>query len=116
LATAYHAKGNYAEAIAEYRKALALSDNPWVKAMLARSLAKSGQRGEASKMLGELQSESEHRYVPSTGFAIVYAALGEKDKAFAWLEKDVIERTPRPVLFSVNPVSMICATILVFRI
>jgi TolB-like protein/Flp pilus assembly protein TadD len=104
LATAYHAKGNYAEAIAEYRKALALSDDPWVKALLARSLAKSGQRDEAIKILGELQSESTRRYVPSSGLAVVFGALGEKDKAFAWLEKDVIERTPRPPLFSVNPV------------
>ena len=104
LATAYHAKGNYAEAIAEYRKALALNDDPWVKALLARSLAKSGQRDEAIKLLGELQSESARRYVPSSGLAVVFGALGEKDKAFAWLEKDVTERTPRPALFSVNPV------------
>jgi TolB-like protein/Tfp pilus assembly protein PilF len=104
LGTVYHAKGRYGEAIAEYQKALAINDDPWVKALLARSLAKSGQRIDASKMLGELQLESAHRYVPSSGFAIVYAALGEKDKAFAWLEKDVAERTPRPPLFSVNPV------------
>jgi hypothetical protein len=35
---------------------------------------------------------------------VVFAALGEKDKAFLWLDKDVIERSPRPPLFSVNPV------------
>ena len=29
---------------------------------------------------------------------------GRKRKAFVWLEKDVIERTPRPALFLVNPV------------
>jgi TolB-like protein/Tfp pilus assembly protein PilF len=104
LAIACHTKGNYAEAIGEYRKALALNDDPWVKALLGRSLAKSGQRGEAIKMLGELQSESAHRYVPSASLAVVYAALGEKDKAFVWLEKDVAERSPRPPLFSVNPV------------
>ena len=104
LGTAYHAKGNYAEAIAEFRKALALNEDPWAKALLARSLAKSGQRSEASKMLDELQSEAGHRYVPSAGLAIVFGALGEKDKAFVWLEKDVTERTPRPPLFSVNPV------------
>jgi hypothetical protein len=34
----------------------------------------------------------------------VYAALGEKDKAFVWLEKDVAERASRPPFFSVNPV------------
>ncbi|MGH9967013.1 MAG: tetratricopeptide repeat protein [Pyrinomonadaceae bacterium] len=104
LGTAYHANGQYREAIAEFRKALALNDDPWVKALLARSLAKSGQRGEAGKMLVELESESARRYVPSAGLAVVFAALGEKDKAFVWLEKDVTERTPRPPLFSVNPV------------
>lgn len=104
LGTAYHANGQYGEAIAEFRKALALNDDPWVKALLARSLAKSGQRGEASKMLVELESESARRYVPSAGLAVGFAALGEKDKAFVWLEKDVTERTPRPPLFSVNPV------------
>jgi adenylate cyclase len=103
LGTAYHAKGNYAEAVAEYRRALTLDDDPWVKALLARSLAKSGQRGEAVKILAELQAESEHRYVTSAGFALVFGALGEKDKAFVWLEKEVAERSPRTPLFSVNP-------------
>jgi TolB-like protein/Flp pilus assembly protein TadD len=104
LGTAYHAKGQFAEAIAEYRKALTLTDDPWAKALLARSLAKSGQRDEAFKLLGELQSESARRYVPSSGLAVAFAALGEKDKAFVWLDKDVTERSPRPPLFSVNPV------------
>ncbi|MGH9872469.1 MAG: protein kinase domain-containing protein [Pyrinomonadaceae bacterium] len=104
LGTAYHANGQYGEAIAEFRKALALNDDPWVKALLARSLAKSGQRDAALKILGELQAESAHRYVSSSGLAIVFAALGEKDKAFVWLEKDIAERSQRPPLFSVNPV------------
>jgi Flp pilus assembly protein TadD len=104
LGTVLHAKGQYSEAVAEYRKALALSDDPWAKALLARSLARSGQRDEARKLLGELQSESARRYVPSSGLAVVFAALGEKDKAFASLEKDVEERSPRPPLYAVNPV------------
>ena len=104
LGTAYHANGQYGEAIAEFRKAIALSDDPWAKALLARSLAKAGQRNEALKLLGELQSESARRYVASSGFAVIYAALGDKDKAFVWLEREVAERSPRPPLFAVNPV------------
>jgi TolB-like protein/Flp pilus assembly protein TadD len=104
LGTAYHAKGQYGEAIAEFRKALALNDDPWVKALLGRSLAKSGKRDEAVKLLGELQTESARRYVPSSGVAIVLAALGDKDKAFVWLEKDFAERSPRAPMFPVNPI------------
>jgi len=104
LGTAYHANGQYVEAIAEFRKALALDDDPWVKALLARSLVKSGQRGEAMRLLTELQSAAEHRYVTSAALALVFAALGEKDKAFVWLEREISERASRPPLFSVNPV------------
>ena len=104
LGLAYHDKGKYAEAVAEYRKALALGDDPWTKAQLARSLARSGKRDEAVKLLSELQSESTHRYVSSASLALVYGALGDKDKAFALLEKEVAQRTQRPTTFSVNPV------------
>jgi len=103
LGAAYHAKGLYAEAVAAYRKAAALNGDPWVRAQLARSLARSGQRDEAVKLLGELQSESARRYVSSASLALVYGALGDKDKAFALLEKEVAERTSRPTMFSVNP-------------
>ena len=75
-----------------------------MKAQLARSLAGSGQRDEAIKLLGELQSESARRYVSSASLALVFGALGDKDKAFVWLEKEVAERTPRPPVFSVNPI------------
>ena len=40
-------------------------------------------------------------YVSSSNFAIAYAALGEPDKALAYLEKEVTERSPRPALFAV---------------
>ena len=63
----------------------------------------SGQRAEALKLLAELQSESEHRYVTSAGLALVYGALGEKDKAFVWLEKEFAEHTTRPPQYAVNP-------------
>ncbi|MEP6704063.1 MAG: tetratricopeptide repeat protein, partial [Acidobacteriota bacterium] len=103
LGITYHAKGLYTDAIAEYRKAAELNDDPWVRSQLARSLARSGHRDEAVKLLGDLQSESEHRYVSSATLALVYGALGDKDKAFALLEKEVAERTPRSMTLSVNP-------------
>jgi tetratricopeptide (TPR) repeat protein len=105
LGATYHAKRMYAEAIAKYRKAQALevTPDPYVKALLARSLVKAGQRGEAVKLLIELKSESEHRYVQNVVFALVYGALGEKRLAFEALEKDVEERSIYPAYFAVDP-------------
>jgi hypothetical protein len=41
--------------------------------------------------------------VPSSAFAIVYGALDEKDKAFAWLEKAYEERDPQLTYLKVGP-------------
>jgi tetratricopeptide (TPR) repeat protein len=99
----FNAKGMYREAIAEYRKALELNDDPSVKAFLALSLAKSGQRGEAIQLREQLKVESARRYVSSYSFAVVYTALGEKDEAFVWLEKDIAERSVWSGLYAVAP-------------
>ncbi len=101
---ARYGKGQYAEAVAEYRKAQALSDNPWVKALLIQSLAKAGQRNEAVKLLGDLQAESARRYVTKSSLAIAYGAVGDKDKAFELLDQDVADRSSRPQVLSVNPI------------
>lgn len=103
LGQAYHGKGQYAEAVAAYRKGLALNDYPFLKALLIHSLARLGERSEAAKLFGELQSDSARRYVSSSAFAVAYGSLGEKDKAFAYLEKDIADRASRPPLFSVSP-------------
>jgi len=46
-------------------------------------------------MLEKLEATSKERYTPAFSFAVVYAGLGEKDQAFAWLEKAYGERTSR---------------------
>ena len=65
---------------------------------------KTGERGEAVKLLGELQAESARRYVSSSSFAVAYGARGETDKAFAYLEKDITERASRPPLYAISTV------------
>jgi len=104
LGMSYDGKGQYQEAVSAYRKGLSLNDNPWLKALLIRALAKSEERGEAVKLLGELQAESTRHYVSSSSLAIAYGAIGEKDKAFAFLNKDVTDRASRPQVFSINPI------------
>ena len=103
LGWAFNAKGMYQEAVEEFRKALELNDDPTARAFLALALAKSGQRGEAIKLRDQLKMESAQRYVPSYCFVIVSLSLGEKDEAFAWLEKDIAERSSWPVVYAVTP-------------
>ncbi|PWT94519.1 MAG: hypothetical protein C5B55_02580 [Blastocatellia bacterium] len=103
LGNNYLVKGQYTEAIAEYRKSLAANDDPYVKALMVRALAKSGQRSEALRLFDELKSESTNRYVPNYSFAVAYAALGDKEQALSWLEKDVAERSAFAIFASVDP-------------
>ncbi len=97
-------KGQLTEAIAEYKKAAELNDDPFVLALLAQAYAQLGQRDEALKMLGQLQQLATRRYVTSYSFALVHIALGEKDKAIDWLERAYRDRAgPDIVLIKVDP-------------
>src|SRR5437660_1803043 len=97
-------KGQLTEAIAEYKKAAELNDDPFVLALLAQAYAQLGQRDEALKMLGQLQQLATRRYVTSYSFALVHIALGEKDKAIDWLERAYSDRAgPDIALIKVDP-------------
>jgi serine/threonine-protein kinase len=104
LGLSLHSKGMYDEAIAEYGKCLASYDDPWVEALLARSLAKAGQREDAVRHRDRLVGQAGRRYVPNVGLAVVHAALGEMDEAMKWLESDFADRSLYPPFYSVDPV------------
>jgi len=83
-----------AEAIAELQKANALfGGNTLTEAELAHAHAVSGKRDEAQKELARLKETAQHKYVPAYQIAAIYAGLGEKDQAFAWLDKAYDERS-----------------------
>ena len=104
LGMAHQGKGQYAEAVSAYRKGLALNHDPWLTALMIHSLAKLGERQEAERLLVELEAEDGRRYVSKSCLAIAYAALGDKDKAFSLLDKELVDRSSRPPVLSVNPI------------
>jgi DNA-binding SARP family transcriptional activator/Tfp pilus assembly protein PilF len=55
--------------------------------------AQQGHRDHARQVLQRLDSLSRTQYVTAYAVALVYAALGERDSAFVWLNKAVDERT-----------------------
>jgi serine/threonine-protein kinase len=55
--------------------------------------AQQGRRDDAREVLERLDSLSRTQYVTAYAVALVHAALGQRDSAFAWLNRAVDERT-----------------------
>lgn len=88
LGLAYNANGMYAEAIALSERSL--QTDPQSQLMLfaaGYAYAKSGRRQEAEEIVKRFREIEKTHYVMSTFVASIYGALGDKDKAFAELEK-----------------------------
>jgi eukaryotic-like serine/threonine-protein kinase len=95
LAVGYDGLGRGAEAVPEYQKAVELShgDTDTV-AGLARGYIATGKRAEAEKILHNFLEQSQKSYVSPYMIATIYAGLGDKEKAFSFLEKAYQERSP----------------------
>jgi len=87
LGQALELKGALEAAIAEYQKARALNDDPFVLGLLGHAYGSSNNRTEAVKILDQLQKLSTRRYVSAYSFALVYIGLGDKGEALRWLEQ-----------------------------
>jgi serine/threonine-protein kinase len=99
----YVQTGAYDHAIAEFQKAIDLGAGSQVETDLAHAYAVSGHVHDANVLLGQILDRRARAYVSSFDIAVVYAGLGDRDQAFAWLEKAFAERT-RPFLsLKVNP-------------
>ncbi|MDT4898358.1 MAG: eukaryotic-like serine/threonine-protein kinase [Acidobacteriota bacterium] len=96
-------KGDYAEAIEDYKRAAQLDDSPLILAALGHTFVMAGQRDEALGVLEEMKQLAESRHVSSYHFTVIHAALGEKDEAFAWLEKSYDAREEALVWLKVDP-------------
>jgi tetratricopeptide (TPR) repeat protein len=90
LAEAYTAKGMYKEALEQVQKSLPddHSPEPWSGyPRLASAYALAGRRDEALKILNEQRRAARQRYISPFNFAIIYTGLGDKDRAFEYLNK-----------------------------
>ncbi|HEU5305614.1 MAG TPA: protein kinase [Gemmatimonadales bacterium] len=89
----YLQQGKYDEAESAFREALAnTKDAVMAYAGLGHVAARRGQVEETRGVLAELHRRSQAGYVSPVAFTGLYAALGEVDSAFAWLEQAYRER------------------------
>ncbi len=96
--------GKYDEAISISRQVSPDSPSGWLSAVvLGHAYAKQGKRAETEQQISLLRDLAKTRYVRPYYLASIYAALGDKDKAFAELEKAFAERDCYLGRISVDP-------------
>lgn len=90
-------KKMFQEAIAEQKTALALGENSkTLQAELASIYVQAGRQEEGVKILNQLlERGTSGEFLPSLNIAFVYCNLGDKERAFAWLDKAFDEREDR---------------------
>jgi len=87
LGQALQLKRQLPEAIAAYRKAVELDDDPEALAYLGQAYARTGQMDEAQKILARLTKDAKSRYVSAYSFALMFIALGDKNRAIDAMER-----------------------------
>ncbi len=94
LGMALEQEGKWPEAISQFQMAREVSnDNPWALAYLGHAFGASGQEEKATAIIRELEQLSTQRYVSGYDIALVYAGMGNKQEALAWLERAYKERS-----------------------
>ena len=73
--------------------------------MLGMCYGLAGRQADANKVLKELLELSRRRYVTPVALVQVYIGLGDKDQAFAWLEKAYEERSYGMAFLKVMPMA-----------
>ena len=104
LGRAYEQKGMFREALAELEKAVDLSSgNAYAKGALGHGYAVADKNGDAQRIIEEFDKQSKTKHVPSYCRAEIYAGLGEKDRAFFWLQQAHKERCGELVRIKIDP-------------
>jgi pentatricopeptide repeat protein len=92
------------DAIAPLERAASLTNrNPAVLAILMRAYAHDGRRGDALRLLAEMQQRSRTGYVPAGAFVNAYLGLGDNEQAFVWLDRAAAEQSNIVQFLKVHP-------------
>jgi len=98
LAWVYTLVDKHAEAIESAERASRLSpEDSLTSGHLASIYARGGRRKDASRLLARLMQRRQVEYVSPMSIAQAYVGLGDKDRAFEWLNKAFEDRSGRLV-------------------
>ncbi len=82
LAQTHAAQGRYSEALQEFERIKSGTSSFGIDGFFGYVYAKSGKKDEARRVLERAQNESTTNYTGPQTMALIYMALGDKDKAF----------------------------------
>jgi serine/threonine protein kinase/Flp pilus assembly protein TadD len=85
--------GHREDALAAADRAVKTARHPVVLAQIASAYALAGNKTKAATMLAGIEAQARDRYVCGFNVACVYAAIGDKEEAFSWLEKAYRDRS-----------------------
>jgi len=87
MALSYAELGQSEQALAAADRALKSTQSPVILSQVADAYALAGRKDKARAMLPAIEGQARQRYVCGFNVGCVYASLGDKERAFAWLEK-----------------------------
>jgi TolB-like protein len=101
---AYMRLNEHAKAIAHLKQARTeTGEMPLMDAALGLAYAVSGKKAETMKLAEAFKAAAKKRYIPPTYFGMLFAGLGDKDKAMMWLEKAYDDRADGLTWLNVEP-------------
>jgi TolB-like protein/Flp pilus assembly protein TadD len=86
-------EGRAQEAVAAADRGMRVARNPVILAQLAYVYARAGMKGKATAILNGLEAQVKQRYVCGFNVACLYMGLGDKEQAYAWLERAYRDRS-----------------------
>jgi TolB-like protein len=93
LGLVYEQQASMDIAAQEFRKASSLSNGHYGSAALGHLYAIEGKRADAQQVLDDLDAQRKHRYVSPFERAVLYAGMGDHQKAIDQLEQAYAERS-----------------------
>jgi Tfp pilus assembly protein PilF len=102
LGFTYLQKRQYDQAVAEYQKAVDMTNGEGLS-QLGYAYGLAGRRTEALKALSDLQSISQGQHATPDRVARIYIGLGDKDRAFEWLDRAYAGRSDYLTLLKTEP-------------
>jgi tetratricopeptide (TPR) repeat protein len=100
---AYAEQGRFQQAVSNLQKAALLDNSPTILALGSHVHAVAGQRGEAEKLIQEVEKTAQHRYFCPYEIGTAYVSMGEPDTAHKWFRRGIEDRADCMAWLGVEP-------------